>query len=278
MKFTVLTVCKNDEKHIGKACESVSNLDHDNYEHVLQDGGSADRTLEIIREYASGRPNVILYRLKDEAPLDGLLKILSTCEGEIIACCWSDDELMPNALKWAELHFSETPDCDIIYGDQLIHDHFADKLIPNVGREWDFKDFLYNQFYPPFSSAFFRKSALEKLIGNLTVFDHDEWEFWCLLDILGCKIKYIPGEAVSKFGIHEKTKWWGKNALTYVPEIAKGKYRALERLMRYEKVNQYPRAKIEESIDFWVYNHLLASAPKELQEMMDEKRNKKVSQ
>ncbi len=67
--------------------------------------------------------------------------------------------------------------------------------------EWQYKG--YGRIYVSTAEDIKR---VEKILDDI---DHDEWEFWALLDILGCKIKYIPGTPVSIFGIHDKTKWWG---------------------------------------------------------------------
>ena len=51
MKLSVVTVCLNAENCIALTMESVLNQTVPVYEYILVDGGSTDRTNEIIEEY-----------------------------------------------------------------------------------------------------------------------------------------------------------------------------------------------------------------------------------
>ena len=48
--FTIITPVLNSEKFIKKNLESVKNQTFKNYEHIVVDGGSTDKTLEIIKK------------------------------------------------------------------------------------------------------------------------------------------------------------------------------------------------------------------------------------
>ena len=45
---SVVTVCYNEEKSIKRVLESVLCQRYDNFEYIIKDGGSTDRTNEII--------------------------------------------------------------------------------------------------------------------------------------------------------------------------------------------------------------------------------------
>ena len=51
MKFSIITVCLNSEKTILYTLNSILNQTYKNIEHIIIDGGSTDRTLEIIKNY-----------------------------------------------------------------------------------------------------------------------------------------------------------------------------------------------------------------------------------
>ena len=49
--ISILTVVKNGEKYLEECILSVANLNYKNYEHIIVDGGSTDKTLQIIKKY-----------------------------------------------------------------------------------------------------------------------------------------------------------------------------------------------------------------------------------
>ena len=46
--ISIITAVKNGEKHLEECFESLQNQSYKNFEHIVIDGGSTDRTLEII--------------------------------------------------------------------------------------------------------------------------------------------------------------------------------------------------------------------------------------
>ena len=51
---SVITICKNSEKTIRRCIESVLTQEYSNFEFIIMDGVSTDRTLEIIMTRAFG--------------------------------------------------------------------------------------------------------------------------------------------------------------------------------------------------------------------------------
>ena len=51
MKISVITVCFNSEKTIEKTINSVISQNNKNYEYIIVDGFSSDKTNEIIGKY-----------------------------------------------------------------------------------------------------------------------------------------------------------------------------------------------------------------------------------
>ena len=49
--ISIITVVLNGEKYLEECILSLHNQKFKNYEHIILDGGSADKTLEIIKKY-----------------------------------------------------------------------------------------------------------------------------------------------------------------------------------------------------------------------------------
>lgn len=94
IKFSIITVCLNSEKTIKRCLESVLNQSFKNFEHIVIDGVSNDRTLQIVRDYKG----VICVSEKDKGIYDAMNKGANLAKGEFILFLNSDDELLPDFL------------------------------------------------------------------------------------------------------------------------------------------------------------------------------------
>lgn len=52
MKVSIITVCYNSAKTLEDTIVSVASQDYENIEYIIIDGGSTDRTNEIIEKYS----------------------------------------------------------------------------------------------------------------------------------------------------------------------------------------------------------------------------------
>jgi glycosyltransferase involved in cell wall biosynthesis len=50
-KFSIITIVKNDQENISKTIDSVIRQQCDDYEYIIIDGGSSDKTLDIVQRY-----------------------------------------------------------------------------------------------------------------------------------------------------------------------------------------------------------------------------------
>src|SRR5687767_13622546 len=106
---TIVTPCLNSESYISRTIESVLSQDYPNVEYILVDGGSTDRTAEIIREYVAKNPDRMrLIAEPDGGVAEALGKGLASAKGEIFAYINADDTYFPGALRtavhWLENH------------------------------------------------------------------------------------------------------------------------------------------------------------------------------
>lgn len=109
--ISIVTPVLNGEKYLEKTIQSVLSQTYKNIEYIIIDGGSTDRSLEIIKKYESR----IDYWVSepDEGISDAFNKGIRLSSGYYIGIVNSDDWYEPNAVRYILEHGD---DKDIIYG------------------------------------------------------------------------------------------------------------------------------------------------------------------
>lgn len=93
-RITIVTPSYNQGAYIAETIDSVLAQDYPNLEHIVMDGGSTDRTLEILKRY----PHLKVVSEPDGGQADAINKGFLMATGEIWGFLNSDDTLVPGAL------------------------------------------------------------------------------------------------------------------------------------------------------------------------------------
>lgn len=93
---SIITVVFNGEKYLEETIKSVINQNYDNVEYIIIDGGSTDKTMNIIKKYE----DKIDYWVseKDKGLYDAFNKGITLCIGDFIGIISSDDWLESSAI------------------------------------------------------------------------------------------------------------------------------------------------------------------------------------
>jgi glycosyltransferase involved in cell wall biosynthesis len=163
VKISIITVVYNAQETIVETIKSVLNQDFVNVEYLIIDGGSSDRTNEIISRYKS---EINFYLSEpDKGLYDAMNKGIENATGDIIGILNADDVFMDNTvLSNISRVFKEKPQIDATIGNIIQCNKQG-----NVTRFYSSKNWQPNKlkigFMPPHPSIFFKKSVFTNF-GN----------------------------------------------------------------------------------------------------------------
>lgn len=116
--ISVITVVYNGENTLEQTFQSVFNQTYPNVEYLVIDGGSKDKTVEIIKAYQSK----IDYWISepDRGLYDAMNKGIAAAKGDYLFFLNADDQFYDNAVL--EKMISSFDNADVYYGDVMITD------------------------------------------------------------------------------------------------------------------------------------------------------------
>lgn len=130
--ISVITVCYNAEHEIVATLQSVKEQTFTEYEYIIIDGASKDKTLEVISQSSVTPTHLISER--DKGIYDAMNKALALAKGEYLMFLNAGDSLYSSDTlqRIAEVAKNENP--DVIYGDTAIVDADRNYLHPRKLR------------------------------------------------------------------------------------------------------------------------------------------------
>ncbi|QWU98702.1 glycosyltransferase family 2 protein [Francisella salimarina] len=126
LKFSVITVCYNSEKTIQRALQSIKDQTYKNIEYIIIDGGSTDRTLEIINQYSDIVD--ILVSEPDNGIYDAMNKGAMLATGDYIGFLNSDDYYTKAIFEEYSMHLKNS-NYDYIYSNTYFFKNSEKKYI-----------------------------------------------------------------------------------------------------------------------------------------------------
>lgn len=196
-KVSVITATWNCEGTVQECLDSFAEQSWTNREHIVIDGASTDRTVEIL-EANSHRIDVLLSE-PDTGIYDALNKGIRQASGDVIGFLHADDVYAsPNVLAMVAAAF-EDPSVAAIYGD-LQYVQREDPSI--VVRHWRSSSFSRTRldwgWMPPHPTLYVRREWYEE-IGGFDLKYRISADYHSILRLFSrndFRAKYLPGVLV----------------------------------------------------------------------------------
>ena len=195
MKISIITVTYNSEQTIRTTLDSVAKQTWHEIEHIIIDGSSSDRTLEIIKEF----PHVsLVISEKDEGIYDAMNKGIRKSSGDVIGFLNSDDWFYSDSII-AEIHNGFHLNVDAVYGDLVFVKNELDTVPKRIWISEPYKNEAFlSGWVPPHPTFYAKKSVYLQygLFKSELMFAAD-FDIMCrFLEKESIVTKYLPGYKV----------------------------------------------------------------------------------
>ena len=161
MKISIVTVCYNSAATIADTLRSVARQGYQDIEHLVIDGRSVDRTIQVVEE--NHHPRLIVSSEPDGGIYDAMNKGLKRASGEIIGFLNSDDFYSDSSVL---------EDIAAAFQDESVEACYADLVYVTqddgrIVRFWKSRPFVRGDFAygwcPAHPTFYVRKSVFERL-------------------------------------------------------------------------------------------------------------------
>jgi glycosyltransferase involved in cell wall biosynthesis len=172
---SILLPAYNAEETISKSIESIFGQTYQEYELIIIDDGSTDKTEEIIKSYSSNPKIIYIKNEKNIGLIETLNKGIRVSKGEFLARIDADDIWISSNKLAKQVHFLNTvPECTLI-GTQAKFTNGEKTSYPLTDQTIRKSILTKNLFIH--SSVMFRKKSLNHSydIKDYLVEDYSLW-------------------------------------------------------------------------------------------------------
>lgn len=245
-KISIVVPSYNKVRFIEQTLKSIFTQNYENLEVIIQDGGSTDGSVEIIKKYAK-KYSIIWESKKDNGQLDAINKGLKKATGAILTYINADDYYKSGAFAAVSKAFLENPNALWFVGQGIVINEKGKEIAQAVSCYKNFLLLLNFRFnllvtnYLMQPSVFFSKEAYKKYGPFIGTPDFImEYDFWLKLSHISMPV-VLNGD-ISKFRIEPgtKTKRMFKKLLLEDTKIVK-RYTKNPFILALHKLNNFGR-------------------------------------
>jgi glycosyltransferase involved in cell wall biosynthesis len=252
-KISIVIPSYNKASFIGKTLESIFVQKYKNPEVIIQDGGSTDGTVEIIKNFAKRYP-IIWESKRDKGQLDAINVGLKKATGEILTFINADDCYVLGAFAAISDAYVKNSNALWFAGRGIVINESGHEIAQIVTWYKNLLLSLNSRFhllvtnYLMQPSVFFTRLAYKKygpFTGTLDFIT--EYDFWLKLGKISMPV--VLNKNISKFRIepNTKTKRMSNKLLLQDWEIV-NKYTKSPIVLMLHKLNNLGRILVEKFV------------------------------
>ena len=184
MKFSIITPVYNGERYIAETIESILSQEGNfEIEYIVQDGGSTDRTGDIVKSYLDrvnsehypihcNKVSMQYFSEKDHGMYDAIEKGSTHIMGDVMAYINADDKYLPDAFAAVASVFSTYPEIEWVKGTNTTSDEHGNTISKGTcflyRQDW-LKKGIYGRhaYFVQQDSVFWKRSLWQKIRPNI---------------------------------------------------------------------------------------------------------------
>ena len=187
--ITVLMSVYNGENFLSEPIESVLGQTFQNFEFLIIDDGSTDKSAEIINKYSNNDSRIVFIKKNNTGLTDSLNIGLQHARGKWIARLDADDIALPNRLNHQLNFVKANNDVSLLGGGCIEIDETGTEIKEHaypLGHNILMKHLMTGNKFFPHSSAFFNRQIVIDLGGYNEQFSRSQdWDLWLRIGEIG---------------------------------------------------------------------------------------------
>lgn len=205
IKLSVCVVCYNQEEYIAQCLQSLVDQETDfDFEVIVSDDCSTDKTREIIKEFAKSYPNIIkaILHKNNMGPYENYLITHKEAIGEYIAHMDGDDYALPGKFQNQVNFLDENPGCNIVWHpmnklseDGSIKKPSLSSMKKILDKRFFRKDIIELMAIGIHSSKMYRKTCREFIVPSNKFIDY-------YINVEQVGSGYAAYSSINSFGVY----------------------------------------------------------------------------
>lgn len=201
-RIAIVTPSFNHGHFLHATIDSVLDQAYPRLFYHVQDGASADETVDILKSYGDR----ISWRSEaDNGQSDAINRGFKGVDCDIMAYLNSDDTLLPGALSCIGNFFEQHPDVDFVYGHRIFIDYAGSEIGRAIYPAHDGEALKYAGYVAQ-ETMFWRRRVWDK-VGPLDTGLHYalDWDFMLRAEAAGFKLARLR-RFLACFRVHDEQK------------------------------------------------------------------------
>jgi glycosyltransferase involved in cell wall biosynthesis len=202
--ISIVTPSFQHGRFLERTLYSVVNQRYPALEYVVQDGGSSDESVDLLRRFEAG---LSIWRSEpDGGQADAINRGFRETTGEIMAWLNSDDLLLPGSLAYIAHYFTEHKDVDVVYGNRVMVDENDGQIGEWILPPHDDKTLTVADYIPQ-ETLFWRRRIWEAAGGYVdSSFGYAlDWDLLLRFRDAGATMVRLP-RLLGAFRVHDGQK------------------------------------------------------------------------
>lgn len=127
-EVSVIMSVFNEEEHLHESIDSILNQTFADFEFIIVDDGSTDRTCDVLSDYEKKDVRIKVFRQENKGLAVSLNNGISRSKGKLIARMDADDMALPERLEKQVAYLKSHPGVDVLGTAALLRNAQGEKL------------------------------------------------------------------------------------------------------------------------------------------------------